>query len=683
MRRENEDLRRQVLALGENLLAKEAVVVELTAKLSAIQVNLAAIPEEVAPAIPEEVAPGIRHELMLALAKLDDSELRREFDAHADRAAGAGNEGGRRMSKYGLANFMREKGLAHGDAQVERVMARADTNEDGEMDFGEFRALARANSEVEQVLRSMHLECLVAASFPSDTTLDKLGKMDDAQLSAVVDKSRPGLIQLLRDLRAQLAAAGSAQPAAEGGKFASELKGGTLGEFHEGVTGRCGEPDADLEAGMRKEHTELDDADVEFSTPNYGITTTARKEFELVASYMSGSSECEAAPKGGEGVVAKGTRGCFKASGLKWCKVSSDPAAPHFTLGLQWHDVGGAEPKEGRRLANAKLQDALHKLEGDVIRFAEEEMDAFDFTDLRSTDFIEAGGRYFQPAASSAQMLENAGLAEALTRQTEFTQQEWDAFGIGSLRMSHVVKAGGAYYRPAGTEERKDMRVLHDGNHYGTFGEDGLLKWGVGDEVVVGEVCSVIDGRGGKEKIPKDTAGKVLEINAEGAAKIAFRGAVAVEGWVPDEQFYRLHPLPHERDTPIQRRVKLGKLRRCEVMALVMYTGACLCVSRELCWCQKRMQGFTALEAVQPCRSHARPLIAMPAAKCVCVSLSLSLRCAANSADARGGQAPCLCSTTRCSGASASAARWRRTSNSGPTSFGRSARPRTSRRGWR
>ena len=541
---------------------------------------------------------------MLALAKLDDSQLRREFDAHADRAAGAGNEGGRRMSKYGLANFMREKGLAHGDAQVGRVMARADTNEDGEMDFGEFRALARANSEVEQVLRSMHLECLVAASFPSDTTLDKLGKMDDAQLSAVVDKSRPGLIQLLRDLRAQLAAAGSAQPAAEGGKFASELKGGTLGEFHEGVTGRCGEPDADLEAGMRKEHTELADADVKFSTSNYGITTTPRTEFELVASYMSGSSECEAAPEGGAGVVAKGTRGCLEASGLKWRKASlcSHPPAPHFTLGRQWLDVGGAEPKEGRRLANAKLQDALEKLEGDVIRFAEEEVDAFGLADLRSTDFIEAGGRYFQPAASSAQILENAGLAEALTRQTEFTQQEWDAFGIGSLRMSHVVKAGGAYYRPAGTEERKDMRVLHDGNHYGTFGEDGLLKWGVGDEVVVGEVCSVIGRRGGKEKIPKDTAGKVLEINAEGAAKIAFRGAVAVEGWVPDEQFYRLHPLPHERDTPIQRRVKLGKLRRCEVMALVMYTGACLCVSRELCWCQK------PIHPLNPCSRAARPL---------------------------------------------------------------------------
>ena len=100
MRRENQDLRTQVLALGENLKAKEAVVVELTAKLSAIEVNLAAIPEEVAPAIPEEVAPAIPeevapaipeevapaipHELMLALAKLDDSELRRPQDAKVE-----------------------------------------------------------------------------------------------------------------------------------------------------------------------------------------------------------------------------------------------------------------------------------------------------------------------------------------------------------------------------------------------------------------------------------------------------------------------------------------------------------------------------------------------------------------------------------------------------------------------
>ena len=638
---------------------------------------------------------------MLALATLDDAALRREYDAHADLAAG--DEGGeRRMSKDGLAQFMRAKGLAHSDVQVERVMTRMDTNADGEIDFDEFRALARANADLEQVLRSKHFECAVAAFFPSGTTFEDVGKMDHAQFSAVVDQSRGAQIQQLVELGAQLAAVTSAQHAAEGGKFASELKGGTIEDFYEGVTGICGEPDADIEAGMRREHTECDDSDVAFSTPNYGIKTTPRTEFELVA---GGGSGCEKAEGVEEGVVVTGTRGCFKASGLKWCKASlcSDPTAPDFTLGLEWQDVGAAEPAEGRRLANAKLQDALASkmamlvvkegcrvratatftpdgsggakevpkdalgsvskinedgdanidFEGvgkqlvkqrnfgnisvvlscgssvDRMQFAQEELDAFGFTDLRSTDFVEAGGRYFRPAASRAQILENAGLADALTRQTELTQREWDAFGVRGLRMSHLVKAGAAYYRPAGTEEQKDVRVLRSLAHYGTFGKDGRLTWDVGDKVAVGEADAVkVDGRIGKGDVvqaandpskqgvveeddgsnfmpykvrwedgtlsgmlnPKDIAvvplqkevkGTVLEFNDEGAAKIDFGKGFGVRR-VPKDQFYRLYPLPSERDTPIQRRVKLGKLRRCDVTALVMYTGECSCVVREL-----------------------------------------------------------------------------------------------------
>jgi hypothetical protein len=47
---------------------------------------------------------------------LDDAGLRREFDTHADITAP--DNGERRMSKAGLASFMRAKGLAHGDAEV-------------------------------------------------------------------------------------------------------------------------------------------------------------------------------------------------------------------------------------------------------------------------------------------------------------------------------------------------------------------------------------------------------------------------------------------------------------------------------------------------------------------------------------------------------------------------------------
>ncbi len=107
--------------------------------------------------------PAIPHALMLVLSCLDDAGLRREFDAHVDLE----DKGERRMSKAGLAKFMGAKGLAHGEAEVERVMKRVDTNGDFEIDFLEFCALARVNTELELVLRSQKLECILASFFPS------------------------------------------------------------------------------------------------------------------------------------------------------------------------------------------------------------------------------------------------------------------------------------------------------------------------------------------------------------------------------------------------------------------------------------------------------------------------------------------------------------------------------------
>jgi hypothetical protein len=83
-----------------------------------------------------------------------------------------------------------------------------------------------------------------------------------------------------------------------------------------------------------------------------------------------------------------------------------------------------------------------------VVDFTREDLDNFGIADLRSTDFIEAGGSYFKPLASTAEILANPALAEALLQKTEFTQQEWDAFGVDGLRMHHVVKSGDSYFQP-------------------------------------------------------------------------------------------------------------------------------------------------------------------------------------------------------------------------------------------
>ena len=81
--------------------------------------------------------------------------------------------------------------------------------------------------------------------------------------------------------------------------------------------------------------------------------------------------------------------------------------------------------------------------------------------------------------------LENAKLAETLMSKTGFTQQEWDAFDIKSLRMETYIKSGGSYFKPA-------VRDLHDGDfiksddHYykpSVVGVASGLKWMKADDL--------------------------------------------------------------------------------------------------------------------------------------------------------------------------------------------------------
>ena len=71
-----------------------------------------------------------------------------------------------------------------------------------------------------------------------------------------------------------------------GDKFSVPFKGGTLEDFHSGVTGIVGEPHADLGKGVEMEHNSSTDptCDVPFSTSNYGITTTPWNEYLLAKS---------------------------------------------------------------------------------------------------------------------------------------------------------------------------------------------------------------------------------------------------------------------------------------------------------------------------------------------------------------------------------------------------------------
>ena len=78
--------------------------------------------------------------------------------------------------------------------------------------------------------------------------------------------------------------------------------------------------------------------------------------------------------------------------------AESASEAGEAAAGLEWEDVGATPPSGGRELFNPKLAFALKH----TTSFAQEDMDVFGVTDLRSTDFILAGDSYFRPTAVEA-----------------------------------------------------------------------------------------------------------------------------------------------------------------------------------------------------------------------------------------------------------------------------------------
>ncbi len=73
--------------------------------------------------------------------------------------------------------------------------------------------------------QSKRLDCIICAFFPSGTTLEDLATMDRSQFAAIVDLSKPALVQLLVDLSAQIAAVGKAQDAAGEGQVHRRAQG--------------------------------------------------------------------------------------------------------------------------------------------------------------------------------------------------------------------------------------------------------------------------------------------------------------------------------------------------------------------------------------------------------------------------------------------------------------------------
>jgi Ca2+-binding EF-hand superfamily protein len=174
------------------------------------------------------------------LRAMDDKALREAFKQFADIQ----NKGS--MSKQGLAKMCELKNVTLSQGKLEELISRIDTDGNGEIDWLEFRALARSSSELEMMFKALPLERVLAACFARGSADDPLKPFFSQEHSDVVAGVRKAghihVEMIVALIKKQNEARAKEQLGAGGAKYGGEFKGETAEKFFEGITGICGEP---------------------------------------------------------------------------------------------------------------------------------------------------------------------------------------------------------------------------------------------------------------------------------------------------------------------------------------------------------------------------------------------------------------------------------------------------------
>jgi hypothetical protein len=221
------------------------------------------------------------------------SSLRRIFEQHS-RKEGA---------KHGLSVATLALALTDADAPVvpdseadaAAAISRFDANCNGLMDFSEFVRAVDAPDELALYFQEKRLPALADALRAlvgrgqdqllrvSQLSAEQMQAAASAVCSHIPHQAKSIQEQLQRSFAAQFEL--QAQADADGGsKFTiSKMACGRIEDFHAGLSDRVGMPHLDFKREMMREHCERAGCDVEFTTGNYKITTTPKREWLYVA----------------------------------------------------------------------------------------------------------------------------------------------------------------------------------------------------------------------------------------------------------------------------------------------------------------------------------------------------------------------------------------------------------------
>jgi ankyrin repeat protein len=233
-----------------------------------------------------------------ALKRRDISFLQHVFDQHSRKED----------AKSGLSVATLAQALIDADAPVvpeseaeaAAAISRFDANCNGLMDFGEFLRAVNAPDELALFFQEKRLPALADALRAlvgrgqdqllrvSQLSPEHMQAAASAVCSHIPHQAKSIQEELQRSFTAQFEL--QTQVEGDGGsKFTiSKMACGRIEDFHAGLNDRVGMPHLDFKREMMREHCERAGCNTEFTTNNYKITTTPKKEWLYVAGDENG-----------------------------------------------------------------------------------------------------------------------------------------------------------------------------------------------------------------------------------------------------------------------------------------------------------------------------------------------------------------------------------------------------------
>lgn len=231
---------------------------------------------------------SLQPEIEAFFRRQSSEAVERVFDQHKDTATG-------KVPREKLVAAFVELGApVESEDDMDAALHVLDIDGSNGVGLEQFSTILRKPHPLQQWASTLPLGPLLASCLPLGLShiqpLRWIAAMEHAAVVKTSELFASGLQRMLGEAVGKLRASLEAMDAKakEGSstgqsKFATfKMSAGRVEDFYKGLQGRVGSPSLDFLHSMEAEHCRKGGCDAQFTTGNYGITTTARREWEIV-----------------------------------------------------------------------------------------------------------------------------------------------------------------------------------------------------------------------------------------------------------------------------------------------------------------------------------------------------------------------------------------------------------------